>query len=98
MKKGIHPEYHKINVTRTDGKIIEMFSSVNSYANNNIVYWLSDYTEDGLAGIVNTANGIAFNLNYKTFPKNGIKPVIYLKSNTYIVSGKGTVSEPYFVR
>ena len=29
MKKGIHPEYHKIKVTRTDGKIIEMFSSVN---------------------------------------------------------------------
>lgn len=95
-----YKEYKKTTIT---SKIslpasYEMFSSVNSYANNNIVYWLSDYTEDGLAGIVNTANGIAFNLNYKTFPKNGIKPVIYLKSNAYIVSGKGTVSEPYFVR
>ena len=29
MKKGIHPEYYAIKVTRTDGKTIEMFSSVN---------------------------------------------------------------------
>lgn len=28
MKKGIHPEYHEINVTRTDGKVIKMYSSV----------------------------------------------------------------------
>lgn len=28
MKKGIHPEYHEINVTRTDGKAIKMYSSV----------------------------------------------------------------------
>jgi len=29
MKKGIHPEYFEIEVTRTDGKTIKMFSSVN---------------------------------------------------------------------
>ena len=29
MKKGIHPEYYEIDVTRTDGEIIKMFSSVN---------------------------------------------------------------------
>ncbi len=28
MKKGIHPEYFEIKVTRTDGKTIPMFSSV----------------------------------------------------------------------
>ncbi len=28
MKKGIHPEYNEINVTRTDGKTIKMYSSV----------------------------------------------------------------------
>ena len=28
MKKGIHPEYHEINVTRTDGKTVKMYSSV----------------------------------------------------------------------
>ncbi len=28
MKKGIHPAYHEINVTRTDGKTIKMYSSV----------------------------------------------------------------------
>ena len=29
MKKGIHPKYYEINVTRTDGETIQMFSSVN---------------------------------------------------------------------
>ncbi len=28
MKQGIHPEYHEINVTRTDGKTVKMYSSV----------------------------------------------------------------------
>ena len=27
MKKGIHPEYKKINVTLSDGKKVEMFST-----------------------------------------------------------------------
>jgi large subunit ribosomal protein L31 len=29
MKQGIHPEYFEINVKRTDGKTIKMYSSVN---------------------------------------------------------------------
>ncbi len=28
MKKGIHPEYHEINVKTTDGKTVKMFSAV----------------------------------------------------------------------
>ncbi|MDR1338312.1 MAG: 50S ribosomal protein L31 [Rickettsiales bacterium] len=28
MKKGIHPQYHEINVKMTDGKTVKMFSSV----------------------------------------------------------------------
>ena len=28
MKKGIHPEYHEINVTMTDGNTVKMYSSV----------------------------------------------------------------------
>ena len=28
MKKGIHPEYHEINVVRTDGKSVKMYSAV----------------------------------------------------------------------
>ena len=28
MKQGIHPEYHEINVTMTDGKTGKMYSSV----------------------------------------------------------------------
>lgn len=33
MKKGIHPAYNKIKVTRTDGSVIELYSS----ANNDLV-------------------------------------------------------------
>lgn len=28
MKKDIHPKYHEINVTTTDGKTVKMYSSV----------------------------------------------------------------------
>ena len=28
MKKGIHPQYHEISVTMTDGKTVKMYSSV----------------------------------------------------------------------
>ena len=28
MKKNIHPEYYEINVTRTDDKVVKMYSSV----------------------------------------------------------------------
>ena len=28
MKKDIHPQYHEISVTRTDGKVIKMYSTV----------------------------------------------------------------------
>jgi len=28
MKKGIHPAYHEIDVTMTDGKTVKMYSSV----------------------------------------------------------------------
>ena len=28
MKKKIHPEYHAVNVTMTDGKVVKMYSSV----------------------------------------------------------------------
>ena len=28
MKKGIHPEYHEINVTKTNGETVKMYSSV----------------------------------------------------------------------
>jgi len=27
MKKGIHPEYHEIDVTMTDGKTVKMYST-----------------------------------------------------------------------
>ena len=62
------------------------------------IYWLSDYHEDGIISILNGNNGIAFHLNRDTFPNNAIKPVIYVKSNLKIASGRGTARNPYYVR
>ena len=96
-------KYNEFKKTTITSKIslpasYEMFSSVNSYSNNNIVYWLSDYTENGMATIINTANGLGFSISYKTFPDNGVKPVIYLTKDAKIASGNGSVSNPYYVR
>ena len=59
---------------------------------------MSDYTENGMATIINTANGLGFSISYKTFPDNGVKPVIYLTKDAKIASGNGSVSNPYYVR
>jgi len=55
MKKGIHPEYHAINVTLTNGKTIEMFSSVKkdlvlSTDNLNHAAWTGQRTNVGDKG------------------------------------------------
>ena len=55
MKKGIHPEYHEINVTRTDGKTVKMYSSVKkdlilSTENLNHSAWTGQRTNSGEKG------------------------------------------------
>ncbi len=55
MKKGIHPEYHEINVTMTNGKTIKMFSSVKkdlvlSTDNLNHSAWTGQRTNAGDKG------------------------------------------------
>lgn len=96
-------KYNKFKTTKIKSKIsvpasYEMFSAVSRGTNNIVVYWLSDYSEDGVVTIVNGNNGIAFNVSVSDFNKNALKIVIYLSSTTKIASGKGTVSNPYYVR
>lgn len=55
MKKGIHPEYHEINVTTTDGKTVKMYSSVKkdlvlSMDNLNHPAWTGQRNNDGMKG------------------------------------------------
>ena len=55
MKKGIHPEYHEINVTRTDGKTVKMYSSVKkdlilSTDNLNHSAWTGQRSNSGEKG------------------------------------------------
>ena len=55
MKKGIHPEYHEINVTMTDGKTVKMYSSVKkdlvlSTDNLNHSAWTGQRTNAGDKG------------------------------------------------
>ncbi len=76
----------------------EMFSGLNMSADNYQIYWLSDYNESGIVTIVNGNNGLAFHLSVGTFPDNAIKPVIYVKKDLKIASGKGTILDPYYVR
>ena len=53
MKKGIHPEYHEINVTMTDGNTVKMYSSVKkdlvlSMDNLNHPAWTGQRNNDGV--------------------------------------------------
>nr|MBQ0091662.1 50S ribosomal protein L31 [Candidatus Enterousia merdequi] len=55
MKKGIHPEYHEINVTTTDGKTVKMYSSVKkdlvlSTDNLNHPAWTGQRNNEGAKG------------------------------------------------
>jgi len=95
--------YNKLENTKINSKIsipasFELFSGVNSYSNNEVIYWLSDYSEDGIITIVNGNNGIAFNADLSNFPENALKIVIYLNSDVKITSGYGTINSPYYVR
>jgi len=92
--------YKKEKVTSKIGlpASYEIFSGLNLITSDYQIYWLSDYNESGIVSIINGNNGIAFYLSRDSFPENGVKPVIYVKSNLKVASGKGTVTNPYYVR
>ena len=55
MKQGIHPEYHEIKVTMTDGKTVKMYSSVKkdlvlSTDNLNHPAWTGQRNNEGVKG------------------------------------------------
>lgn len=96
-------DYDQFKTSKVTSKIglpasFEMFSGLNLTTSDYQIYWLSDYNENGLVSILNGNNGLAFYLNRSSFPDNAVKPVIYLKNNLKIASGRGTATDPYYVR
>ena len=76
----------------------EMFAGFNKNSNEQQIYWLSDYQGNDMVSILNGNNGLAFHMDKSTFPSNGVKAVIYLDKDIKIASGKGSASDPYYVR
>ncbi len=77
----------------------EMFSAFSkSHLEQQQIYWLSDYDEEGNVTILNGNNGIAFHLREDSFPENAFKVVLTLDKKLEIASGRGTMRNPYYVR
>lgn len=61
-------------------------------------FLLLDYSSDNDITFVNTGNGFAFTLNQDVFGENTVKVVLYLKGNLKVASGRGTYSNPYYIK
>lgn len=95
-------EWEKEKVTAMIGipASYELFSSQNSdeqFIRYN--YWLSDSVNtENYYVMVNSANGLGFDVSLGEFRSNAFKATIYLTSTTKLSSGRGTVQNPYFVK
>lgn len=65
---------------------------------NNSNFLLLDYSSSNDITFVNTGNGLAFTMDPDVFGENTVKAVLYLKGNLKIASGKGTYSNPYYIK
>ena len=61
-------------------------------------FLLLDYSPSNDITFVNTGNGLAFTMDQNVFGENTVKVVLYLKGNLKIASGKGTYSNPYYIK
>ncbi len=78
----------------------DLFSGVNS---NNLFMGINYYLMDVINKenhffMVNSRNGIAFDVSLEDFKNNAIKAVIYISKNARISSGQGTVTSPYYIK
>ena len=78
----------------------DLFSGVNNSEQFvNINYWYLDtVNKKNHFLMMNTRNGIAFDVSIEDFSKNAVKIVTYMKKDAKIASGKGTVLSPYYVK
>lgn len=67
---------------------------VNSYLNDNTSSWLLGLDAEGSNTYLSETGSITSGLTYDGY---GVKPVITVKSNINIVSGDGTVNNPYTI-
>lgn len=74
----------------------ELFSGT-SKEQGSPLYYLSDYG-DNVVTFVNGSNGLGFQLNKTTYASRAIKLKLTLKEGLKILSGKGTVNNPYYVK
>ena len=64
-----------------------------------INYYLMDViNKENHFFMVNSRNGIAFDVSLEDFKNNAIKAVIYISKNARISSGQGTVTRPYYIK
>ena len=57
-----------------------------------------DYKTTNEITFVNTGNGMAYTMNQNILGSNAVKVVLYLKGDKKISSGKGLMSNPYYIK
>lgn len=68
----------------------------NSYLNNETYWWTINTSTDNNAYYIQTNGEISIkDKNIDTYASYGVRPSIYLKSDTSFVSGTGTKEDPY---
>ena len=59
---------------------------------------LDESSISGRVLMVNTANGIAFNVSADIYGSYAFKVVAYIRNDARIASGNGTATNPYFIK
>lgn len=88
--------YTKIGLPTT----YELFSTAadTSVARNEL-YLYSDKSSNGqMVFMLNGANGMMFELGKTDFYSYAVRPVMYLKNDLKVVSGRGTLLDPYYMK
>lgn len=96
--------YDSFELSEMKGKLYlpytyQMFSADVSNGNHvGLKYLFSDHTDDGKIFILNSPNQMVFNVLTDTYYEYVIRPVMFINKNARIDYGKGTISEPYYLK
>lgn len=99
-KKWNEKETEEVTAKIMIPSISEMFAGQESdeqFVKYN--YWLADFVplEEHFI-MVNTANGLGFDVTTSEFRENAFKIMIYLNKDTKLSNGNGTKDKPYYVK
>jgi len=70
------------------------YGGSNSYLNNGTNFWTSNKYDDNKAWYINNDGKVSSDDIYE---RHGIRPVITIKANTKLISGNGTIENPYII-